>query len=86
MKKRTFLTSVAVLAASMAVDANAALPESLTEQLNTKIEYARQEQEAPKAVQSPFVLERPDSSGSTNVADHYSHRSHASHSSHVSSR
>jgi hypothetical protein len=86
MKKKSFLTAVAALAASMAIDASAALPESLTEQLNTKAGYAGQEQEAPKTAQSPFVLERPDSSGSPNVAEHYSHYSHYSHVSHFSSR
>ncbi len=84
MKKKSFLISVAVLAASMAIDASAALPESLTEQLNANAGYAAQEQEAPKAAQSPFVLERPDSSGTQNVAGHVSHSSHASHASHAS--
>jgi hypothetical protein len=86
MKKKSFLISVAVLAASMAIDASAALPESLTEQLNAKAEYTTQEQETPKVTQSPFVLERPDSSGIQNVAQHVSHSSHASHASHASSR
>jgi hypothetical protein len=86
MKKKSFLTSVAALAASMAIDASAALPESLTERLDSKAEYTAHEQESAKVTQNPFVLERPDSSGIPNVAEHYSHRSHASHSSHVSSR
>jgi hypothetical protein len=87
--KKSFLTSVAALAASIAIDASAALPESLTKQLDVKAEYVAQAQELAKAAQNPFVLERPDSIGNTNVADHYSHRSHASHASHrshVSSR
>ncbi len=84
--KKGFLISVAALAASMAIDASATLPESLTERLNAKTVYAAQEQETTKVAQSQFVLERPASSGSLNVADHYSHRSHASHTSHVSSR
>jgi hypothetical protein len=85
MKKKAFLTSVAALAASMVIDASAALPESLAEQLNAK-DGTVQEQLAPKAALSPFVLERPDASESLNVAEHYSHRSHASHASHASSR
>lgn len=86
MKKKAFLTSVAALAASMAIDASAALPESLTEQLNAKAGYAAHEQKAGEAALNPFVLESHDASGSTKVADHYSHRSHSSHSSHTSSR
>jgi hypothetical protein len=89
MKKKSFLTSVAVLAVSMAIDASAALPDTLTEQLDANAVYSIQAQESFKTAQNPFVLERPDVSGNTTFADHYSHRSHSSHSSHrshVSSR
>lgn len=86
MKKKSFLASVTVLAVSMAIDANAALPDSLTEKLNSSLENSIQEQNAVSTVQSPFVLTLPNSISSTDVANHYSHRSHASHSSHVSSR
>jgi hypothetical protein len=84
--KKSFLTAVATLAASMAMDASAALPESLAEQLNAKEGIMGQKNEPPNLVQNPFVLERPDSSGTPNIAEHYSHRSHASHASHASSR
>ena len=86
MKKKSFLTAVAALAVSMAVDASAALPETLKDQLNVvSAGYADQGQEvASKISHNPFVLERPDSSGSPNVAEHYSHSSHASHASHAS--
>lgn len=80
MKKKTFLTAVATLAASMAIDASAALQGSLMEQFSAKAGYAAQE-ELPNATINPFVLERPDSSGSQTVAYHYSHSSHASHAS-----
>ncbi|MGZ8934965.1 MAG: hypothetical protein ACXW04_08700 [Methylobacter sp.] len=89
MKKKAFLTSVAVLATSMAVNAGAALPNSLTEQVISNAEYTVQGHESASKAQNPFVLERPDASDNVNVADHYSHRSHSSHSSHrshVSSR
>ena len=81
MKKRNFLTSVAVLAAAMAFDAGAALPpsEQSVIQINpvTSGEITR--------VQIPFVLERPVVTGTLH-AQHRSHSSHSSHSSHVSSR
>lgn len=50
------------------------------EQFSAKAGYAAQE-ELPNATINPFVLERPDSSGSQTVAYHYSHSSHASHAS-----
>lgn len=89
MKKKSFLTSVAALAVSMAMDASAALPGSLTEQLDINSAYSEQAQGSAKIAQNPFVLEHSDLSGNSTVADHYSHRSHSSHSSHrshVSSR
>lgn len=82
MKKKSFLTSVAVLAASMMIDASAAL----TDQLGVQPAYSAQAQESAKTAQDPFVLERPNSTGNPILAEHYSHRSHASHSSHTSSR
>ncbi|MDD5493745.1 MAG: hypothetical protein PHG36_03630 [Dehalococcoidia bacterium] len=86
MKKKSFLIPVAVLAASLVIDASAALPQSLTEQLNAGAGYTASKPELPKVAQNPFVLERSDSSRSQNVAAHGSHSSHASHASHVSSR
>jgi negative regulator of sigma E activity len=78
--KKTFLTSVALLAASLAVDANAALPESVSNKLPemTTIQQSLQ-------VKTSFVLERANEK-SLMVAAHSSHASHSSHSSHASSR
>ena len=76
--KKTFLTSVALLAANLAVDANAALPESVSNKLpeTTVIQQGYQ-------AQTPFVLERANEK-SLMVAGHSSHASHSSHSSHSS--
>ena len=78
--KKSFLSSVAVLAAALAVDASAALPESLS----TKLQDATFAQQNLQT-QNPFVLERPNENGLF-VAAHSSHRSHSSHASHTSSR
>jgi hypothetical protein len=75
--KKSFLTSVAVLAATLAINANAALPETVS----AKLPEATVVQQNLQA-QNPFVLERPNESGLFVAA----HRSHASHASHVSSR
>lgn len=82
--KKTFLTSVAVLAAAMALEAGAALPQSLTEQPIIKIGSTITSIEITTAP-TPFVLERPVLTGTLH-AQHRSHSSHSSHSSHVSSR
>ena len=79
MKKRNFLTSVAVLAAAMTFDAGAALQPS--EQSVIKKSLAITSLEITRT-QTPFVLERPVLPGTL----HAQHRSHSSHSSHVSSR
>jgi hypothetical protein len=76
--KKSFLTSVAVLAAALAVDASAALPESVSANLQDAT-FTQQN------AQNPFVLERSNEHGLF-VAAHSSHASHASHASHVSSR
>ena len=80
MNKKSFLTSISVLAAMLAADASAALPESVS----VKLQDATFTQQNSQA-QNPFVLERPNENGLF-VAAHSSHRSHASHASHVSSR
>lgn len=80
LNKKSFLTSVAVLAATLAINANAALPETVS----SKLPEATTVQENSQ-VQAPFVLERPNESGLL-VAAHHSHSSHASHASHASSR
>jgi hypothetical protein len=72
------------LAASMAIDASATLPRSLAEHLRPKTGYVGQEQKTSNPAQNQFVLERPGSSDSLNVAGHYSHSSHVSHASHSS--
>lgn len=84
MKKRAFLTSIAILAAAMAIDASAAFPKLATEQLMVNISPTVISLEMT-AVQNPFVLERP-SSLTTLHSSHRSHSSHASHRSHFSSR
>lgn len=78
--KKTFLTSIAVLAATLAADASAALPATVSAKLPEAI-VAQQNAQA----QNPFVLERPNEHGLF-VAGHSSHSSHASHASHTSSR
>jgi hypothetical protein len=87
MKKKGFLTSVAVLAAALAFDARAALPKSLDEQPSVKIASAVAASEIAIS-QTPFVLERPTASGTTGAKHSYhsSHSSHSSHRSHYSSR
>lgn len=86
MKKKAFLKSIAALATSVALDASAALPESVTDHLAVPVamETTASNSTTAKTTEDPFVLER--SQESTSVADHYSHRSHASHRSHYSSR
>lgn len=85
MNKKTFLTSIAVLAASLAVDASASLPDSVHEKLITS--STNQNEIKNEQLMSPnsFVLQTP-TNGDISVAEHYSHRSHSSHRSHVSSR
>lgn len=78
--KKTFLTSIALLAATLAVDASAALPESVSAKL-PEMAVIQQSFQA----QTPFVLERANEK-SLMVAGHSSHASHSSHSSHSSSR
>ena len=81
--KKTFLTSVVLLAATLAVDASAALPGSVSSKLPeiTTIQQGFQ-------AQTPFVLERANEKGLFVAAhgSHSSHSSHGSHSSHASSR
>jgi len=76
--KKSFLTSLSILAATMAADASAALPETVVDKLpaTQTIEQA--------STQSPFILDKPNEYGI--FALHSSHASHASHASHVSSR
>jgi hypothetical protein len=76
--KKSFLTSLSILAVAMAADASAALPETVVDKLpaTKTIEQS--------STQSPFVLDKPNEYGI--FALHSSHASHASHASHVSSR
>ena len=78
MIKKSFLTSIAVLAATLAADASAALPEDVSGKLPELTQQNFQ-------TANPFVLDRPNEHGLF-VAAHSSHVSHASHSSHASSR
>ena len=78
--KKSFLTSIAVLAATLAADANAALPETVSAKLPDAITVQQDSQ-----VQPPFVLVKPNENGLL-MAYHGSHGSHGSHTSHTSSR
>ena len=80
MEKRAFLNSLAALAATMAIDASAALPGLSTEQSIINMSHAITSLETVK-VQDLFVLERPSSITGTVYAQHGSHASHASHAS-----
>jgi hypothetical protein len=75
--KKSFLTSVAILAATLSADASAALPETVLANL-PEAKVTQQDLQA----QNPFVLERPNENGLFVAA----HGSHVSHRSHVSSR
>jgi len=77
--KKSFLTSLSILAASMATDATAALPQAVADKIpeQQSIEQA--------SAQKPFVLDVPNEHGLF-VAAHGSHASHSSHRSHYSSR
>lgn len=78
MKKRTFLSSVAMLATAMTATAGVT-PLDLTQNHNMI--------SATSLTQDQFVLERKVVDSSViNVAEHRSHSSHSSHSSHASSR
>ena len=87
MKKRSFLTSVAVIAAAMAFDVSASLPESLTEHLSANINPVVTATEISTTA-AAFVLERPipTANGQAKHSYHSSHASHSSHRSHYSSR
>lgn len=87
MKKKDFLTSIAVLAAAMAFEASAALLKSLDEQPSVNISSVVASPKISTA-QMPFVLEHPAASSAAGAKHSYhsSHSSHASHQSHYSSR
>lgn len=76
--KKTFLTSLSLLAATLAADATAALPTTVVDKIPEPQTLSQ------LTTQSPFVLDRPNEHGL--FAYHSSHASHASHASHVSSR
>ena len=78
--KKSFLTSLSLLATTLAADASAALPSNVL----LKIPEIKTNEQT--ALPSPFVLDKPDNNGGLFVAGHSSHASHASHSSHYSSR
>ncbi|PTQ76234.1 hypothetical protein C8R21_1731 [Nitrosospira multiformis] len=87
MKKKDFLTSVAVLAATMAFEVSAALPKSLVEHSSVRTPSAVTTPDTATP-QIPFVLERSASSDAVSEKHSYhsSHSSHSSHRSHYSSR
>ena len=78
--KKCFLTSLSILAATLAADASAALPSDVV------VKMPEMKNNEQTAAPSPFVLDKPDNNGGLFVAGHSSHASHASHSSHYSSR
>lgn len=78
MKKR-FLTSLSILAAGLAADATAALPETVADKMPESKAFEQ------SSTQAPFVLDKPNEHGLF-VAAHSSHSSHSSHRSHFSSR
>lgn len=81
--KKKYLTSLSILAASVAADANAALPESMAAKMPS-LDTASVEKQTTR---SPFVIDRPTAeNGGVFVAGHSSHSSHSSHRSHYSSR
>jgi hypothetical protein len=81
MKKRTFLSSVALLATAMTATAGVT-PANFT-QNHDAISATPLAQDT----QAKFVLENKASNSSAiNVAQHSSHSSHSSHASHASSR
>jgi len=77
--KKSFLTSLSILAVTMAADATAALPKTVADKIpeNQSLEQV--------STQVPFVLDKPNEHGLF-VAAHSSHASHSSHRSHFSSR
>jgi hypothetical protein len=80
--KKSFLTSIAILAATLASNASASLPEAVSAKLPApEATVAQQDLQ----VQPLFVLVKPNEDGLL-MAYHSSHASHASHASHVSSR
>lgn len=83
--KKPFLVSVATLAATFTLDANAALPETVS--TNLPVPEAKTTQQDLEA-QPLFVLVRPNKEGALIAyhSSHASHVSHASHASHASSR
>lgn len=81
MKKRTFLSSVALLATAMTATAGVT-PTDFTQNHD-----AVSAPSLSQDTQAQFVLERKVVDSSViNVAQHGSHSSHSSHSSHASSR
>lgn len=87
MKKRHYLTSIAALAAAIALDAGAAIPKSESSQPLIGVELTVPGPEIVK-IGTPFVLHRPILTGTSQAKHSYhsSHGSHSSHSSHHSSR
>jgi His-Xaa-Ser repeat protein HxsA len=84
MKKKTFLTSVTVLAASLALEAGAAVPEALMHSLEPVAALPPQSAPENSDQAAPFVLRHSEASENVFLAAHRSHSSHSSHSSHYS--
>lgn len=82
--KKTFLTSVTVLATSLAIEASASIPETLAQSLGQVATYPDQKGLKEFDQTSSFVLEHAGISDNTTLAAHRSHSSHSSHSSHYS--
>ncbi|MGZ5030780.1 MAG: hypothetical protein ACXV8I_09305 [Methylobacter sp.] len=81
--KKSFLASLSILAASIAAEASAALPDNVADKMPS-LDNAYLEKQT---TQLPFVIDRPTvENGGVFVAAHSSHASHSSHRSHYSSR
>ncbi len=79
--KKSFLTSLSILAATMAADAKATLPQAVADKIPSSPSHSLEQ----ASTQAPFVLNKPNEHGLF-VAAHSSHASHSSHRSHFSSR
>ena len=83
--KKTFLTPLAALIATVTTDANASLALEQTSLSSSDSDQILVLDKMPTSAQEPFVLKRSEATGQP-LATHYSHSSHVSHSSHYSSR
>lgn len=83
--KKSFLTPIAALIATVTADATASLAveQSSLVATTTDSDQILLLEKMPTSAQEPFVLKRSEQTGLP-LAVHYSHSSHASHASHSS--